>query len=211
MAVEAKRGCGYRKVGGLYLCSNAPDTPCCRFPFELKICPVCNQGVKQSRNVQWFDPGPFLAEKGGCKIDFSRCPIEHTLRPNKAILIWIGAKFYATPEHFLDEAKRMGISRRVKSIPRGFELGKTEVFFAHPHCFLGSEKGFAPGVFAMVKNIKFELIVTEKPTEKMLRKLKDTRIMPVIVPEHDPDHYYGVDDDPSFEEIWNGDQRQTSP
>lgn len=207
MAVEARRGCGYRKIGGLYLCSDAPNRPCCRFPFELDICPVCNQGVKQSRNVQWFTPNPWI--KGPCKFSNLPCSIKHNLPVSeKALLIWIGLKYYATPDHFLDEAKRMGISRRIKTVPRGFKLGETKVFFAHPACAFPQSNGdidYLPGVFAMVVPRRIELLITEDPTEKMQRQLKDPRISPVIVPEHDPDHYQtGGPKAASFEEMWNG-------
>ena len=34
MAIEGKRGCGYRKVNALYLCGGCLDTPCDRLPLE---------------------------------------------------------------------------------------------------------------------------------------------------------------------------------
>ena len=40
MAVEAARGCGWRKVGGLYLCSPPGiHVQCDRLPYDLKVCP----------------------------------------------------------------------------------------------------------------------------------------------------------------------------
>jgi hypothetical protein len=51
--------------------------------------------------------------------------------PEKAGLLWIGEEFYKTPEDFNREAGEMGISRRITSIPRGYEIGKTWVFLAH--------------------------------------------------------------------------------
>jgi hypothetical protein len=196
MAVEARRGCGYRKIGALYMCANGPSAHCCKFPFPLHICPVCNQGVKQSRNVQWFEPGPFM--QGECKLNggFSYNPPMCRFRrgeTEKSLLIWIGAKFYGTPESFLEEARRMGISRRVKSIPRGFELGKTQVFFAHPNCAFSTADGgmeYGPGVFAMVVPTRFELIVTDNPTPKQKKRLEDERITPVVVPDFDMDHHH---------------------
>lgn len=206
MAIEARRGCGYRKIGGLYLCADAPGKHCCRFPFELEVCPVCNQGVKQSRNVTWFTPNPWI--KGACKLPGVACLLQNRLKlSEKSILIWIGAKFYATPDHFLDEARRMGISRRIKTVPRGFKLGETKVFFAHRNCaFTHHDKlvEYGPGVFAMVVPTRIELLITEKPTEKQQRQLKDTRITPVVVPEHDPDHYQTNAPEPDFQEMWNG-------
>lgn len=56
MAVEARRGCGFRKVGGLYMVSGALSSPCERLPLELHVCPVCNAGIKQTRAWQWIKP-----------------------------------------------------------------------------------------------------------------------------------------------------------
>ncbi len=46
-------------------------------------------------------------------------------------LIWIGEKFYPTPESFTEEANVLGVSRRISVVPNGFVLGETWVFFAH--------------------------------------------------------------------------------
>lgn len=35
MAVEARRGCGYRKAGGLYLVASGMGSPCHRLPIPL--------------------------------------------------------------------------------------------------------------------------------------------------------------------------------
>jgi hypothetical protein len=210
MAIEPRRGCGYRKIGGLYMCAPSPNLSCCRFPFKLHICPTCNQGIKQSRAPQWFNPAPFMLEQ--CQFYQPMCPHRHGwLAGERALLIWIGEKYYGSPDHFLDEAKRMGISRRIKSIPRGFVLGETKVFFAHPHCTFTTADGgveYGPGCFGMVIPTRFELIVTDKPTPKQKKRLEDERIFPVEVPANDPDHNYHTVEDPDFEEIWNGNQQQ---
>jgi hypothetical protein len=51
-------------------------------------------------------------------------------------LIWIGESFYKTPEHFIAEGNVYGYSRRIKTIPHGFEIGKTWVLLAHPKTIL---------------------------------------------------------------------------
>jgi len=37
MAVEAKRGCGYRKVGGLYIVSGGQGISCHRLPMNIHV------------------------------------------------------------------------------------------------------------------------------------------------------------------------------
>jgi hypothetical protein len=42
MAVEPKRGCGYRKVGGIYLVSGGEGRPCgplYRYPYTYTLAP----------------------------------------------------------------------------------------------------------------------------------------------------------------------------
>lgn len=36
MAIEPRRGCGYRKMGGLYLVADALGEVCHRLPFPLQ-------------------------------------------------------------------------------------------------------------------------------------------------------------------------------
>ena len=50
--------------------------------------------------------------------------------PIKYGLMFVGKKFY-TPEKFIKEAKKMGISKRIATIPKELELGKTWVLLAH--------------------------------------------------------------------------------
>ena len=42
-------------------------------------------------------------------------------------LIWVGGGYYSL-EQFLDEAKRMGISRRISRVPRGLKIGESRVY-----------------------------------------------------------------------------------
>src|SRR5215471_10018790 len=142
MAVESKRGCGYRKVGGMYLCSGGGGFPCDRLPIRLDVCPCCNHGFKQSRGWTWLDVPKFvngnhevtslhISGEIPCPCSLY-CPLcKHVNTVGKAGLLWIGEKFYRTPAEFLAEGVTMGISRRIAAIPRGFEVGKTWVLLAH--------------------------------------------------------------------------------
>jgi len=139
MAAEARRGCGYRKVGGLYMVSGNLSAPCGRLPLELHVCPVCNAGIKQTRAWQWIKPRQLLADAPQCPEDgpfrgsfCGTCPLSPANLPEKAGLLWIGEKFYPEAADFMREANRLGVSRRIPAIPRNFKLGETWVLIAHP-------------------------------------------------------------------------------
>lgn len=140
MAVEAKRGCGYRKVGGLYMVSGGLASPCGRLPIELHVCPTCNAGIKQTRAWQWIKPRALLANGAACDLTpmvgrttrCAACPLDPENLPETAGLLWIGEKFYPTAREFMAEAHRLGVSRRIPAIPRNFKLGETWVLVAHP-------------------------------------------------------------------------------
>lgn len=139
MAVEARRGCGYRRVGGLYLVGGGLSAPCDRMPYPLERCPCCGGGVKFTRGPQWLQPDFFprhdsAADSVYCT-DESPCPVcnnrpadEDYFGPH--LLLWIGRKHY-TPEAYLEESRRMGVSRRLSALPKGLVLGETWVLLAH--------------------------------------------------------------------------------
>lgn len=218
MAVEPRRGCGYRKVGGLYLVSGNLGAPCCKMPILLHVCPTCNGGIKQSRGWQWIDPRPWIA--GDCLATpaepfntilnaFSGGPL-CVLNPANADrlgervgLIWIGTQFYPNPNSFQVEAAELGVSRRIHTIPRGFEVGKTWVFLAHPKVKEnpptkpGDDVTWTPGVFRIFKPERIEKIITESQSQDKdeMAKLAKAKITPVIVPDDDKDHQGSVYDD----------------
>lgn len=188
MATEAKRGCGYRKVGGIYMCADGSGGPCCKMPIPLRVCPTCNQGIKQTRGFQWIDPTPWL--KGGCTWRRPFCPLAQPgVLPDKVGLLWIGAEHYDRPEAFNDEAARLGISRRIRAIPRGFEVGKSWVFLAHPRVLFEDDK-WVGGLFRIIRPDRFETIVTETMARdgELMDDLSDRGLVPVIVPDGDTDH-----------------------
>lgn len=139
MAVEARRGCGYRRVGGLYLEGMGDWSPCCRLPTEIALCPTCGGGIHFSRNIQFMLPKALFAEPPVC---LTQMPIDQTMRADcplatienstaKIALVWIGAGDYPTPKDFMTEANEQGISRRIATLPKDLTLGVTRVMLAH--------------------------------------------------------------------------------
>ena len=47
------------------------------------------------------------------------------------MLIFVGGKHYPTIQSFLDEANKIGISRRLHKLPHGVIAGKSTIFLAH--------------------------------------------------------------------------------
>lgn len=203
MAVEPKRGCGHRKQGGLYLVSGGKMVACDRLPMEMTVCSCCGAGIKQARGWTWIEPynlfegdhdpeiffsddeEPRYYNKCTCSMACPVCfPANNFKREDddgswvfdgKAGLIWIGEKHYKTPYDFQKEGAEMGISRRINSIPKGFEIGKTWVFLAHPKAIMKmepkdpaeestiveEEEVFYPAIFTAYRPTKIEKLVKQ--------------------------------------------------
>ena len=114
---EPKRGCGFRKTGGLYLVSGAGIVPCGRFPIEATTCPTCGHGIKPSRTFTWVDGDAIKKMAPACSIvpperefligtggSCPACPMDDGYKLGRTGLVWIGEKYYPTPESFMIEA-----------------------------------------------------------------------------------------------------------
>ena len=156
----------------------------------LDVCPCCGAGIKFTRGWTWIQPtkalgdhvftndrGVIDGDPNGCDCDFF-CPIcwpsKHFGDDGRAGLLWIGESFYKTPADFLREGAQMGISRRISAIPRGFELGKTWIYFAHKKAHVepvefGKEPEFKPGIFSAFRPQRIERIVLESELETWSR------------------------------------------
>jgi hypothetical protein len=132
--IDSKRGCGWRKPGGLYLISGGVSAPCGILPIPLHTCPTCSSGIKATRGWTWIQPGPLVASKQ-CAASPDRCqgcPMsQRSIMSGRHGLLWIGGSFYEKPSDWTDEAIRQGVSRRIQAVPKDFKLGETWVFVAH--------------------------------------------------------------------------------
>lgn len=218
MAIEARRACGHRKVGGLYLVSNGSAIACDRLPYPLIVCPCCSAGFKQSRGWTWVDVSLLVGGiHRGCEDEFP-CPLcMATPNLGRAGMLWIGERFYKTPADFNREADRLGISRRIGAVPRGFRPGETWVLLAHPkttcarcvgaglkdfeRCTACEGTGKAPGIFRLFRPERVEKIITESQSkDEVFMFGLGPHLTPVIVPDNDRDHQGTVYDDDSDEE-----------
>jgi len=139
MAVEAKRGCGYRKIGGTYLEGDPGGFACGRFPLAIAPCPLCDHRPAFSRALQRITPKNILHASPVCAIGdeerCSGCPLNKALDVFQAGLMWVGGKFY-TPDNFAAEATSMGVSKRISVVPKWFKVGQTWVFLAHEQAII---------------------------------------------------------------------------
>lgn len=145
MAIEIKRGCGYRKVGGLYLVGGCPSVPCDRIPFPVGACPVCGEGIHFTRSYKAINPFKLFGSHdfilpNGIEGVISKNLCIDPYRPcflcdpkeELAFLMTIGVKAYPTPADYMNEARVQGISRRIGAFPKNLEPGKTVVYLTHP-------------------------------------------------------------------------------
>lgn len=223
MSVEKARMCGFRKVGGLYMVTGKFGESCDRLPMEVTVCPCCGEGIKQGLGWKWVMPEKlFEGKHKNPMVILSYCNCNETCvvcnppANMKAGLMWVGERFYPTPADFLKEGAEMGISKRVKAIPKDFKVGETWILLAHPKAFkrdihindvdeetakdmkAKSELTRAilfPGIFAAFKPSRIEYLIQEKKaTKATLKKLEKRGITPIVVPDNDPDHFGSAHD-----------------
>lgn len=207
MAIEQARGCGYRKVGGLYLVGGGVGMTCDRLPYEIVNCPVCGGGLKFSRGFTWLDWVKYAGEHIECrcpkKDTINACPVCWPIRYEQPYgLLWIGEKFYS-PTNFIKEALQMGVSRRIPAIPKNLKLGETWILCAHKHIIPfkneKNEDDFKPAVFYVFRPTAVELLIWERgATPEKLEELTKKGITPIVIPdgdkEHDPATPLGLDE-----------------
>lgn len=207
---ERRRGCGFRKPGGLYIVGGSEREACAALPLPLDRCRVCGGGIKPSRGWTWIAPDDLwqLPIAHGSPAHESRCPLGGSGFPDdRAGLLWIGESYYPTPEAFESEARAQGVSRRIAAVPRGFGLGQW-VLLAHrrtvpcmdcggpslsppvvadSECSACGGAGMVAGVFTLFRPSAIEYVVRGDESEAELDALTERGITPVqVIREADP-------------------------
>lgn len=167
---EAKRGCGYRRKG-FYLIGGGGSQPCGKLPFPLTICPCCGNGIKHSLGWTWINAAKLL-ENVKCTLDekCQNCPL-HT-PPEKMGLLWIGEAFYKTPQDWIDEGAKQGISRRISGVPRGFKAGEHWVAVAHKKAIANPDGTFTAAIFHVFKPTVVQYVTDGTESEDELNELE---------------------------------------
>lgn len=179
-----ERRCGKRIPGGLYFVGDIPVEDMSNFlPRRLK----CSCGIPFldfSRNVQKIQPYVYFPELRKGEDRPANMPALFDKKDNAWIVSVGQAKGYATPGVFIEEAQRLGISRYIKEIPRGFKIGESWVFLLHAKVFSVDVPGqkkpdWEPGIFAMFKPRRIEYVVKGGESEVYLKSLIERGITPV--------------------------------
>jgi hypothetical protein len=200
LLLEMSRGCGYRKIGGVYLvCPAGAEVICGRFPYLIKPCPVCGERIRQTRGYQWITMSTYF--EGNCQDNSHEChsvgcPVCFSDTLEKCLCMWIGKQHY-TPESFLREAINVGVSKRipvtgkVKEVPEGLEIGYTWCLLAHPQAgeeITTTKEGKTkikkvPAFFMAFKPSAIEIVVSEEQAknEKYITDLRERGFTPVRV------------------------------
>ncbi len=207
---ESERGCGYRKIGGLYLVSDPGyQLNCDGLPLPLEPCGCCGFKPPFSRNLQKLQAEYIIqAEQKhhdamkhfSAVLDCSCpdvCPICHaevsTAAGIQFGLMFVGTQNY-TPENFIKEAIQMGVSKRIPEIPSWLKLDETWIFLAHMKTpkitleemkagrMLTKEPELIPAIFYGFKPQRCEMPVWKGDlTSEQLLKLEKQGITPVLL------------------------------
>jgi len=215
---DYRRGCGFRKVGNYYLISGVISAQCGKLPIPLLgACPCCGRvyyDLKRSRAATWipepwriwadmeckpepdaeFVPCDHPNETGG-----TRCALANGKDIGPAGLIWIGEKFYRTPEAWVAETRRTGPSGEAMGVSRAIPphfaekmtLGQTWILVAHANVLLeepefGKPENRGPAIFQVFKPTAVEVVVTPETSDSYIDQLVKKGFTPIIV-ERVPD------------------------
>lgn len=216
MAVEKERGCGFRKVGALYLEGEYISVSCDRLPLALDVCPICGGGIKVGRGFTRIIPLELWGYHQPCGDEYQPCFV---CQPSgePAFIMLVGEGYYPTPADFQKEAEEMGISKRIAHIPKDMIIGQTVVYLAHhkaaelrtfpelqhgmaiganeeaPRLLEAEKVEKTTGIFSAFIPQRIVQIVKESALEgaageKLREDLEKRGITPVPVPDDDPDH-----------------------
>lgn len=164
-------------------------------PIPLGVCPCCGSAEisKPSRGWTWVDADRLLANAPECRAPKRQCNTcaLGSAAFGRAGLLWIGEVYYGTVRDFEAEAKRMGISRRIPALPRGFVIGETCVLLAHRKAIMeplemGKPPVFHPGIFRIWKPERVEAIVTGEESDEEITDMLKRGLSPVKIVRREP-------------------------
>jgi hypothetical protein len=181
--MEQERGCGWRKIGGFYLCGEGVSVACDGLPLDLEPCSECGFAMGFSRGVQLIPRG-YLESKVQRAHKTRDCtdtfPCAVCTPGQTTAFMWVSKDLYS-PSSFIAEARKMGVSKRFArgSLPREFKIGQTWVLLAHKKAnFLKDPQDFtkgyneAPGVFYAFRPQRIEVPMWKDSEAQEIRDLE---------------------------------------
>lgn len=189
---EGKRGCGFRKKGGLYLFSGAAWDDCGMLPIPLHVCTACGQGIKPLRGFGWISPGLWEGKICAFGSECKNCAPFFDSDIKKVGIMWVGSRFYPSADKFMEESRELGVSKRISMVPKELVVGKTWIMLAH--------RKPEPHIFATFVPHEIQYVVKDTDTPAYLESLKKRGITPVNVkykdkPMEPGDHYKLFEED----------------
>jgi len=124
----------------------------------------------------------------------------HDATLNRCALMWIGRGLYPTPAHFLDEARWLGISRRLAAWPAWIVPGVTVLFCAHALGIHAAATGpdatsrQRAAIIAASRVTRIVKMVPDTIPDAERTALTDRGFDLVTVPHDDPDHQADADE-----------------
>lgn len=174
---RVERGCGFRDKNGYYLVGYGTLLKCRRLPMEIPVCPCCGETIRFLRSIRHinalkiFGMCAHTVKEHPCHAD--KCFVCYP--PEKAWLMWVGEKYYS-PETFIAEAERYGVSKKIYRIPVDLRIGDI-VYLAHKNgC------GDEPGIIYAFTVTEIQKIIdnNEARDSDYINELNRNGITPVL-------------------------------
>ena len=189
--VRAERGCGFRNTRGYYLCGGGMEVHCHRLPLPIPVCEACKRPlIVPIRGIQRIEPNKVWTlcpewQDLSYPCHLVKCP--SCFPPEKAYVVWVGESFYETPNSFVDESRRMGISRKIPFVPDDLEVGDW-VFLGYRKLIptgnynKDHEEILDPGIFHAFRVSTIEKLLTDaqQKDQYYVKTLLDRGITPVV-------------------------------
>ncbi len=163
--------------------------------MSIPTCDKCNRPLLHPiRGIQKFNPNQVFGECTGFITGCDSCGASRVSGmlplcnpPAKGYIIWVGEAYYDTPDTFLNEAIEMGISRKIRAVPKDLKIGDY-VYVGFRKAVPTDETGrdglriFAPGVFSVFPVRRIEKLLTEEQQQDQtyISRLVEKGITPVV-------------------------------
>lgn len=152
--------------------------PCRRLPMSIPVCPTCGMTIEFFRGIKEINPLEFFGIYESDRACKTYCPICEP--PTKAYFMWVGNEY--TPASFVEEAQRLGTSKRIHRVPSNLEIGDW-VWLGYKRLFKKDhERGYEPGVFFAFQVSSVHKVISEEQAqdEEYVDSLIEKNLVPVV-------------------------------